>query len=141
MSKEQTPAVKKGKPTWAPSDLLTVRDKEDGFRYRWLSKEDPAALMKAKAEGFQIVSELTSGAKRDGATHIQDGNQVTTVTEYRELILARIPVDVAEARADYFREKSASKIMGLKTDLADKLGSVSQGTGHNPGARGQIIIE
>lgn len=107
---------------WRPSSLIdSLRGLAAGRRYRWLDK-DPANLAKKQAEGWEISSSL----KGDNAEHVRqgtlnDGNPMTpSLTEYRDLILASMPEELAQAREKYYQEKSDEALGRLVTDPKEK---------------------
>lgn len=107
--------VKKGRPSWDEASTLLVYDKDgglfkrgdDGFVYRW-EENDPPRIQVQKARGWEIVNNVAStGVSRgDEADSIDDGKQMTSVTEYKELVLMRLPEELAEEREQYMQEKA-----------------------------------
>lgn len=107
--------VKKGRPSWDESSTLLVYNKtgdlfsrgDDGFVYRW-EENDPPRIQIQKARGWEIVSEVANvGVVRgiDGDT-VDDGTPLTTVQEYRELVLMRLPEELAKDREQHMQEKA-----------------------------------
>lgn len=99
-------AVKKGSKSWRPAEALSVRGKDPNYTYRWCDK-DAANIDKKLAEGWTF-------AKED---HAVGGETLTTTTEYRELVLMKLPKEDAEARHQYFQELTDKQTMGLKQKL------------------------
>lgn len=134
---------KTGKITWEPSDLLKVRDMEPGFRYRW-ARNDPAELLKLESEGFEIVSEVNSSVEHENPEGVDDNHKLSTVTEYREVILLRIPEEVAKARQEYFERQSFELITASKKEAQSKVDELftenSENPAHRPLVRGTITI-
>ena len=126
--------VKKGKPTWTPAKRLDVANRDPSFSYRWLNAQDAGNIDKKQSEGWQVISKLTSdkSVPADGTT------APTTLLGYRELTLARMPKDVAEARNAYFQKDTAerTKALGgkLRSDLNNRGGSTAE-------SYGKIVIE
>jgi hypothetical protein len=126
--------VKKGKPTWRPARRLDVNDKDPNFSYRWLDSRDPGNIEKKQAEGWQVVSKLTSdkSVPADGTT------APTTLLGVRELTLGRMPKEMAEARNAYFQKDTAerTKALGgkLRSDLNNRGGATAE-------SYGKIVIE
>jgi len=128
MPRKANISPKKGRSSWKPASLLTT-DKLDGYRVRWLSK-DEANLDKKFREGWQLVSSLNETAKHDNPETIQDGKPLTSVTEYRELVLAAMPEDVAQERDEYYRERTKNQTVGL-LDNAKKMQREAESRGAN----------
>lgn len=136
----ETPAPKKGRATWRPATLLDVQGKDPAFVYRWLLN-DPANIAKKKAEGWEVLSKTTTGS--DKSKHVKpgvvgDGESLTSVVQYRELILGRIPKEMAEARAEYFQAITKRQTLRVKQELLD---NVQKAAGSLPAApvHGEII--
>lgn len=115
--------VKKGRPSWDEASTLLVYNKDsslfsrgdDGFVYRW-EENDPPRIQVQKARGWEVVSELanTGVSRGEGADTIDDGVPLTTVKEYKELVLMRLPEELAKEREQYMQEK-ADKQMQIVT--------------------------
>lgn len=118
---------KKGNPSWKPASLLTT-DKVQGYRLRWLDK-DPANLDKKRREGWQFVSEINAKGTHDNPETIQDGKPLTSVTEYRELVLAAMPEDMAQGREEYFRDRTKAQTAGLLNDAKELNQEVEERSG------------
>lgn len=96
----------KGNKAWKPATFLDVPNKDPNFRYRWEYK-DPQVLQKALLEGWEI--DRTGKCKINPGVDLDDiddnnttGRLKSSVTEYRELILTRIPEEVAKERDEYY---------------------------------------
>jgi len=89
-----------GKPvSWKPASVLTVTDKDPNYSYRWCRKD---IIDKKMAEGWQVINKST-GDKIDAPVHtFMDGSQDDSTVQKRELILCRMPKEVAKARNDYY---------------------------------------
>lgn len=114
--------VKKGNPTWRPANVDDVFDKEEGYRYRKISK-DPRNLAKKAAEGWEVVSDI-AGPKttmEQGYGRINDGKPLTTAREGYDYLIARIPEDVALQRDAYINNESSRRMAGLKRQTKEEL--------------------
>lgn len=111
--------VKKGKPSWKPAAVTDVTGKEEGYRYRWVNK-DPDNLAKKEAEGWETVSKLTS----DKVHPVNEPNKsVTSVFEKRDVILQRIPEDIAQERDAYMNDKTQRRTLGLTAHVKKEIGN------------------
>lgn len=126
---------KKGASSWAPAQKLKVPP-IPGFRQRWVDK-DPANVQKKQAEGWDFDNKSEHSYREQ-----QDGKNLSTVNEYRELVLMKIPEEVAQERDAYFQAITDRQTIGLKEDLDKQMQSEAARDG-KPGvrARGRIVIE
>lgn len=118
-SQSENPPLKKGKSSWKPASVTDVTNKEPGFRYRWINKL-PDNLAKKAAEGWETVSGVTSDKAK--ASPEDSGKNPTSVFEKRDLILARIPEEVALERDAYMSEKTQKRTLGLTAHLKKEAG-------------------
>lgn len=126
---------KKGKPTWKPAAMLDVPEKVPGFRLRWCDK-DALNLQRKKAEGWIMANEINGiHAEHDHPEKTGDGHSMTSVTEYRDLVLMALPEDLGKARDKYFNEKTEQQTRGLKRDLEEEM------SGGSAEVHGKIVIE
>jgi len=134
------PTVKKGHATWKPAQKLQVHDRKPGFRYRW-REDDPQNLQRAIAEGWQFVNPITGIP----GEHDEPGDgqkSLTSNTEYRELRLMALPEEVAQARDEYFRERTDQQTAGLKDRLQSDLDEEARKQGgFHTSATGTIVID
>ena len=128
---------KKGKKTWAPAAMLGVVDRKPGFRHRWVNK-DPMNLQRKQAEGW-IMADSTTGSEHEHPGQVEDGKPLTSITEYRELVLMAVPEDIAKSRDDYFREKTEKQTAGLKKSLQSDIDAT--GVSGTEATYGKVVIE
>lgn len=106
------PKQKRGAPVWKPASLLT-HPPMPGFRLRWVSK---AQLSKRVAEGWEVVQKggrpVTSAPdlERTGV----DASKMDSTTQLRELILCRMPEEMARSREAYYKNMTDSLLDGVK---------------------------
>ena len=104
---------------WKPPSLLDAPDAPDGFVHRWIRAEmlghdDKPNFTKRLREGYEPV-------RADEYPHfecavIEDG-KYKGVIGVGGLILARLPVEVAESRKDYFAQKTSQQMTAVDNDL------------------------
>lgn len=129
---------KKGKPAWKPAAMLDVVEKKDGFRMRWASS-DKLNLQRKQSEGWVFANKETGiTAEHEHPEKTGDGHSMTSITEYRDLVLMAIPEDLAKARDEYFEEKTNAQTANLKKDLEEDIDST--GVKSAP-VHGKIVIE
>lgn len=129
---------KKGKRSWKPAQKLDVRDKQDGFRYRFRDK-DPQNIQRARAEGWEFVNPIT-GIPGEHVDPEDAQKDLTSTTEYRELTLMALPEDIAQSRDEHFRELTRNQTVGLKDRLQGDLDKEAP-EGHKTSATGSIVID
>lgn len=114
---------KKGKPTWKPSNVIDVIDKEPGFRYRLIEKS-PKNLAKKEREGWEILSGVNTSttSAEIGYGRIDKGKPLTSVLEGIDYIVGRIPEELAEARDEYQQSLVSRSVKGLKRQTQTHLG-------------------
>jgi hypothetical protein len=110
--------------TWEPAGLLEELEGLDreNFTYRWCLK-DSTRQRKLKAEHWVLANELEGDSitHRHSVIGKQDGNTAPDgSTNFRELVLMKLPKKWAEARQRYHREKSqkAMSIVNQEVDQA-----------------------
>lgn len=120
--------LKKGVKSWTPAAVTDVTNKEEGYRYRWVNK-DPDNLAKKKAEHWEYVDSTSDSATAPGV-RMGDENNLTSVYEKRDVVLMRIPEEIAQGRDEYMNKKADSRIAAVtkqtKADL-EKEGAVMHG--------------
>ena len=125
--------------SWKPAQMLTVKNKHPEYRYRWRDK-DRQNIQKAEAEGWIHVNPIT-GLPGD---HENPGDQesMTSTTEYRELTLMALPEETAQARDEYFQERTDSQTRGLKRQFQRDLAEQAEKQGADvPETYGKITID
>lgn len=128
--------IKKGKPTWKPAAMLDVTSPVKGFRTRWCSN-DPLNIQRKKAEGWVMATEVNGiDTEHEHPEKTGDGHSLTSVTEYRDLVLMALPEELGKARDEYFNEKTEQQTRGLKRDLEEEVESGGAAQVH-----GKIVIE
>lgn len=133
----------KTKVSWKPASILdTVHGLDlQSYNYRWVSKEK-SNLAKKQAEGWSFVSELDG----DKITHerpqtIKTGSSLQgSGTEIRDVVLMKMPKEVALARADYYKQKADDNIRQLAKE-PKKLAAANGGSVFGTISIGTRIIE
>lgn len=129
---------KKGKASWKPAQKLDVRNKQEGFRYRFRDR-DSQNIQRARAEGWEFVNPIT-GIPGDHVDPEDAQKDLTSTTEYRELTLMALPEDIAQARDEHFKELTRKQTVGLKDRLQGDLDKDAP-EGHRTSATGTIVID
>ena len=105
--------------TWTPPSSLDVPPAPDGFRHRWI---------RAETMGFDDTKNM-SGKIRSGWELVRSDEypeiDYPTVKEGKYagvigvggLLLARIPEEIAKARADYYNKQTRDRDEAINNDL------------------------
>lgn len=105
---------KKGRKSWQPAQRLQVRGKRPGYVQRWVSKE-PDNLARRTADGYTPVNAtLGSPAQHDHPDLTGDGKRLTSVQEYRDMVLMEIPEEDYQSHRDYYTKETQKQTAGLK---------------------------
>lgn len=119
---QSLPEAKKGRPAWKPASVTDVTDKEAGYRYRW-SNKSPDNLAKKEAEGWETVSKVTSDKVQEvDDRKIHSGKNLSSVHEKHDVVLQRMPEEVAQSRDEYMNNKTQKRTMGLTAHLRKEVG-------------------
>lgn len=111
---------KKGNSSWKPASVTEVTNKEDGYRYRW-SNKTPDNLAKKQLEGWETVSAIKGDNSEAPEPRINDGTSLTSVNEKHDVILQRIPEELAQERDGYFENVNKRRVEGLTAHIKDDL--------------------
>lgn len=126
--------LKKGNSSWRPASVTDVIGKEDGYRYRWANK-DPDNIARKAAEGWESINGLQADKTAPlDSNRIDEGKNLSSVYEKRDVILQRIPEEVALERDAYFNAKTENSVKGLTAHVKKEAGN--QGTN----VHGEITI-
>lgn len=135
IKRQKSSQVKKGKPSWKPASVTEVTNKEPGYRYRWSNKL-PDNLAKKAQEGWETVSGVTSdkaNAVDDGS--MNSGKKLTSIYEKHDVVLQRIPEEVAQERDAYINGQTKMRTLGLTAHVKNEIGRGAKAPVH-----GEITI-
>ena len=113
-SKSERPKV------WVPPSSLDAPPAPDGFRYRWI---------RAEVVGFQDTKNIT-GRIREGyelvrAEEVENSSDYPVIEDGRYkgvigvggLLLAKVPIEIAEQRQAYMNRRHAERSEAVENDL------------------------
>ena len=113
-SKSERPKV------WVPPSSLDAPPAPDGFRYRWI---------RAESVGFQDTKNI-SGRLREGyelvrAEEVENASDYPVLDEGRYkgvigvggLLLAKVPIEIAQQRQDYMTNRHTDQSEAVNNDL------------------------
>ena len=120
--KKDAAPLKKGRSSWKPASVTEVINKEDGYRYRWANK-NPDNLAKKEAEGWETVSKITSDKSLNVPSgKINDGANLSSIQEKHDVILQRLPEELALERDDYYQSETNRRTAGLTAHVKKEIG-------------------
>tara|TARA_R110002020_G_scaffold252258_3_gene466083 strand:- start:2024 stop:2485 length:462 start_codon:yes stop_codon:yes gene_type:complete len=107
------------KTLWKPPSLLEAPAAPDGFIHRWiraeiLGKDDKPNFAKRLREGYEPVR--ADEYPEFECAEIEEG-RFKGVIGVGGLILARLPVEVAQSREQYFRARTDGQMTAVDQDL------------------------
>ena len=116
-------ATKTAPKPWAPPSSLDAPPAPTGFVQRWIRVEtmgfqDTSNVSKKLREGWEFVrAESLKEEIGDNQYPIIAQGQYAGLIGTQGLVLARIPEEIAQSRADYFRKISADQMTAIDNDL------------------------
>lgn len=123
---------KKQIKAWIRGDLIRLENRDDGWEYRWCSRNDPVKMAQREAQGFVRVTS-TSGlhAQNAGEADIKHSSPSTAgIVEMGDLVLMALPKELAEARREAVTEVNNEALRGMTEELdsnLDKVGATKHG--------------
>ena len=120
---------KKGKSSWAPANRLTVANKQEDFRYRFVD-QDAMNVQRKQAEGWQFVNRSTGiPGEHIRPGHVGDDTPIDGAMTYRDLVVMGLPEELAQERDAWVAERTDQQerdiVKNLKRQAEDAGGSVS----------------
>jgi len=120
-SSQERKSQERVKP-WAPPSSLDAPKPPEGFIHRWLRAEiagfeDTANISKRLREGYELVR---GDELKPGDAHYPIYGEQSKWKGYigvGGLVLARIPLEIAESRAEYFKKLTQDQINAVDNDL------------------------
>lgn len=126
--------IKKHQATtpWKPASLLDIpeRLKDPHFTYRFCDKGRVGNIQKKQAEGWEVDTELSKKINRMG--NIQDGSSIDTTLHMRELIIMRMPKEMAKSRAEYYAKLSGAAQKDAQDKFKTDTKKATEGYDNNP---------
>tara|TARA_Y100000034_G_scaffold47005_1_gene57921 strand:- start:82 stop:540 length:459 start_codon:yes stop_codon:yes gene_type:complete len=115
----QTREKTKRKVVWTPPSYLDTPNAPTGFRHRWVRAEilgyvDTKNIQGRLRTGYELVR--ADEYPKDDYPAIPDG-KYAGVIGHGGLVLTRVPEEIAQQRADYFKRLSSEQIEAVDNDL------------------------
>ncbi len=104
---------------WTPPSSLDAPPAPDGFRHRWIRSEslgfqDTKNISGRMRSGYELVR--ADEYKDSNYPVVQDG-KYKGVIGVGGLLLARVPEEIAQSRADYFAAQAKGQDEAVENDL------------------------
>ena len=115
----QTREKTKRKKVWTPPSYLDTPNAPAGFRHRWVRVEimgflDTKNIQGRLRSGYELVR--ADEYPEDDYAAIPDG-KYKGIIGHGGLVLTRVPEEIAQQRADYFKRLSSEQIEAVDNDL------------------------
>ncbi len=114
-------APKKATTPWKPARFLDIPEefKDPRFVYRFVNTKKEGNEVKKLNEGWEYDFELGKKlTQRFGKTRtIHDGTPIDSAYQIRELIVMRMPKEMAKARNEYYSKRGDTNLRTMKASL------------------------
>jgi len=127
------------KGTYKPPDLLAVIDKDERYAYRWLNVNKFQKNGYRDHRGWEVVRK-TDGERASQSSGVNGQTELDGTTMNGDLILARMPVEDAEARNEYYRQKSDVRSRLTEIRAQGSRDGIERGV-HFQSQRGKQVIK
>jgi hypothetical protein len=113
-SKSERPKV------WVPPSSLDAPPAPDGFRYRWIRAEvagfqDTKNVTGRLREGYELVR--AEEVENAGDYQILEDGKYKGVIGVGGLLLAKVPIEIAQQRSDYMTNRHKDRSEAVANDL------------------------
>ena len=104
---------------WAPPSMLDAPPAPDGFKHRWVRAEtrgfnDTKNVSAKLREGWELVR---ADEYPDFESPVIESGKYEGVFGVGGLMLARIPIETVEERAEYFAQRNADQMEAVESDM------------------------
>ena len=118
----QTREKDKRKKVWTPPSYLDTPNAPAGFRHRWVRVEilgyvDTKNIQGRLRSGYELVR--ADEYPDDDYAAIPDG-KYQGIIGHGGLVLTRVPEEIAQQRADYFRKLSSEQLEAVDQRLREE---------------------
>ena len=119
-SRETASREKQGRrKPWTPPSMLDAPPAPEGYKHRWIRAEvrgfDDTKNISAKMrDGYELVRQ---DEYPDFESPVIESGKYEGVFGVGGLMLARIPVETVEERAEYFTQRNADQIEAVESDM------------------------
>ena len=135
---------KKATTPWRPARFLHIPEsmKDPRFVYRFVNTKREGNELKKLQEGWEYDYELGKKLTQQfGQTRtIQDGTPIDTAYRIRELIVMRMPKEMAKARNDYYSKRGETNLRTMKESLQQGMDDGTQVTVYGNSKEERVTI-
>lgn len=128
---EATPEPVKHRVTtpWKPARKLDIPEhlKNPAFVYRWCDKNKPGNIQKKMSEGWEVDKELSRKLTAIATRTLNDGSPLDGTAQIAELIVMRMPKEMAASRNEYYAKRSEMATKEAQEDLKRRTGGQAYG--------------
>ena len=102
-----------------PNDLDAPKPNVDGIKYRWIrvatgGEDDSQNVSRKKREGYEFVR-ADEHPEFDAPKH--DTGKYAGVIGTGDLVLAKIPIEMSDAKKEYFQQKTSRQTQSVDQDI------------------------
>jgi hypothetical protein len=102
-----------------PNDLDAPKPNVDGIKYRWIrvatgGEDDSQNVSKKKREGYEFVR-ADEHPEFDAPKH--ETGKYAGVIGTGDLVLAKIPIEISDAKKEYFKQKTNRQTQSVDQDI------------------------
>jgi len=112
---------KKQTTPWKPARVLDIPQKlkDPNYTYRWCDVNKVGNIQKKLQEGWVIDKELGEKLSRLHGlnTSLQDGSPLDSTVRLRELIVMKMPKDMADSRNQYYQNRASLSSRDVKNRM------------------------
>ncbi len=144
MSKSDTAdkPKKKGNAVWQPlRDQLTLNKRDPDTHYRWVDTKQEIKNEQRLERGYFWVNKTTASQipeKHSGVDKVaKEASDITGAKRVGELALMGLPMEIKEARDEYYQNETRDRTAAIKRNLQKDLDK----TGLGMKADGRVVIE
>jgi len=104
---------------WAPPSMLDAPPAPEGYKHRWIRAEvrgfdDTKNISARLREGYELVRQ---DEYPDFESPVVESGKYEGVFGVGRLMLARIPIETVEERAEYFAQRNADQMEAVESDM------------------------
>lgn len=136
--------TKKATTPWRPARFLDIPEdmKDPRFVYRFVNTKREGNELKKQQEGWEYDYELGKKLTQQfGKTRtIQDGTPIDSTYRIRELVVMRIPKELAKERNDYYSKRGETNLRTMKQSLQQGMEEGTQVTVYGNSKEERVTI-
>lgn len=129
------------KPGFKPASRSPLLKAPNGFTARWV-RADSSDIERKKAEGWLLMKPEDNKGVAFTAQDVSEEKALGNHIRYRGQVAMMIPDELKEARQEYYKGETSSKLKtGLETMKTGLAGMGGQYRGESPDGKGRIVID